>query len=69
MKKCKAIIQFGDDYADNCSTFHCQLEEGHEGKHRESGDMGYGVSPIPYLLEWEGSSEEIEDEKEEEEEE
>lgn len=58
MKNCKAIIQFGDDYGDNCSTFYCQLEEEHKGKHRESGDMGGGEKPIPYFLEWEGSSKE-----------
>ena len=54
--RCQAVIRFGDDYGDNCSTFHCQREAGHEGKHREVGDMGYGVSPIPYTLEWDGDS-------------
>lgn len=57
--RCKTIIKFGDDYGDNCSTFHCQLEEGHTGKHREVGDMGYGKEPIPYILEWEGCSKKI----------
>jgi hypothetical protein len=57
--KCKAIIKFGDDYGDNCSTFHCQLEKGHQGKHKEVGDMGYDERPIPYILEWENSSKEV----------
>lgn len=58
-KKCKATIVFGDDFGDNVSTFHCQLEVGHEGCHREIGDMGYGVIPMPYTLTWEGSDEEL----------
>ena len=37
MGKCKATISFGDDYQDNECTFHCQLEEGHEGPHKEEG--------------------------------
>lgn len=59
MKKCKAIIQFGDDFGDNDTTFHCQLEENHSGKHKEIGDMGTEDNKIPYILEWEGCSEEI----------
>jgi len=60
MKKCKATIVFGDDYGDNTSTFHCQLEAGHEGSHKETGDMGYGAIKMPYTLTWEGSDEELE---------
>jgi hypothetical protein len=56
MGKCKAIIRFGDDEGDNCTTFHCQLDEGHEGEHSERGDMGYGVKEIPYTLIWTGES-------------
>jgi hypothetical protein len=59
-KKCKATIKFGVDYGDNVTTFHCQLEKGHKGPHREIGDMGYGVIKMPYTLIWEGSDEERE---------
>ena len=58
-EKCNAIIQFGDDYGDNCATFHCRLLKGHKGKHKETGDMGDEKMAIPYLLEWEGSNEDL----------
>jgi len=58
-EKCESTIVFGDDYGDNHTTFKCQLEKGHAGKHAESGDQGYGVKPHPYRLEWEGDSEKI----------
>ena len=58
-KKCKATIKFGDDFGDNTSTFHCQLEAGHNGLHSEVGDMGYGVIRMPYTLTWEGSDKEL----------
>jgi hypothetical protein len=63
-EKCSAIIRFGDDYGDNSTTFHCQLEEGHEGQHSEQGDMGNDETPIPYTLKWNGSSTEEDDETE-----
>lgn len=56
MKYCRATIRFGDDYADNCTTFHCQLIKGHKGRHQEKGDMGYGEDSIPYILEWKEKS-------------
>ena len=46
--KCKSTIEFGDDFGDNSFTFHCQKEEGHNGEHKEEGDM-YGQ---PYILKW-----------------
>ena len=49
MTKCKSTMEFGDDYGDNSTTFHCQLEEGHKGKHQEKGNL-YGRQD--YLLEW-----------------
>ena len=55
---CNATIEFGDDNGDNVTTFHCQLEENHEGKHKESGDMGYSVMDFPYDLYWQGSTKE-----------
>lgn len=59
MEKCKATLVFGDDFGDNCCTFHCQLEAGHDGLHKETGDVGYGVIPVPYTLTWEGSDREL----------
>lgn len=54
---CKARISFGDDFGDNATTFSCQLRKGHEGPHREEGDMGYGEDEkLPYVLTWVGSS-------------
>lgn len=32
---CKAVLFIADDYGDNHATMHCQLEEGHEGPHKE----------------------------------
>jgi len=52
--RCKAKIRFGDDYGDNSSTFHCQLEEGHTEEHSEKGDMGDTDCHIPYRLVWLG---------------
>jgi len=46
--KCKATIEFGDDFGDNTCTFHCELEKGHKGLHKETGTQ-YGV---PYTLTW-----------------
>lgn len=50
-KQCIAVIKFGDDFGDNESTFHCQLNEGHAGLHMEESSM-YGK--YPYKLEWKG---------------
>lgn len=55
--KCPATIEFGDDFGDNTTTFHCQLTAGHEGSHYEEGDMGYEETPCPYKLSWEGTNE------------
>lgn len=49
--KCPAIIQMGDDHGDNYATFHCDLEEGHDGLHVEKGNM---YQKHPYSLTWEG---------------
>lgn len=48
MKKCKSTMEFGDDLGDNSCTFHCQLESGHEGRHKESGVL----YKRPYSVEW-----------------
>ena len=58
MTQCKAIIEFADDYGDNRSTFHCQLEEGHDGLHSEKGAMGR-EDDMPYTLTWEGTVEKV----------
>lgn len=47
--KCSSTIEFGDDFGDNETTFHCQLEKGHKEKHKEKGTM-YGKTD--YVLEW-----------------
>jgi hypothetical protein len=60
-KKCFSTIEFGDDFGDNCTTFHCQLERGHTGKHKEEGDM-YGT---PFTLEWDTKQENKKDKKKE----
>jgi len=61
--RCQAIIEFGDDLGDNSCTFHCQLPEGHAGKHRELGKID---GEYPYVLEWEGDMRDFwEGEKEE----
>lgn len=48
---CKSKIVFGDDYGDNDCTFHCQLEEGHNGMHEECGKM----YDQPYKITWEST--------------
>jgi len=53
-QKCDATIEFGDDYGDNSTTFHCELKKGHRGKHKETGRQ-YGWKQdreLPYILEW-----------------
>ena len=50
MSKCKAIMEFGDDFGDNTCTFHCELEEGHEGLHQETGKMS--GEQFPYTVTW-----------------
>ena len=67
---CEANISFSNPYGDEGTTFYCQLRKGHEGPHREEGDMGpeegeigYGEEgqAIPYTLTWTGCSEVIGD--------
>ena len=60
MTRCKATIVFGDDHHDNQTTFRCELPKGHKGLHNERGNMGYGISPMPYTLSWEGSDDVLE---------
>ena len=45
---CNATIEFGDDYGDNTTTFHCKLPYGHIDEHEEIGNM-YGKL---YKLKW-----------------
>jgi hypothetical protein len=47
--QCQATIKFGDDYADNETTFHCGLEKGHDGDHE--GAM-FAMHKQPYKLVW-----------------
>ena len=30
-------MEFGDDFGDNTTTFHCQLSKGHKDEHMEEG--------------------------------
>jgi len=46
--KCNKTISFGDDYGDNETTFHCQLEKNHKSNHQECGTL-YGSK---YKVEW-----------------
>jgi len=64
-EKCDAIMVFGDDYGDNSSTFHCKLDKGHEGKHKEIGNM---YDDYPYVLEWDNDMNKLEEEENEAEE-
>ncbi len=51
--KCSAIIEFGDDFGDNETTFHCSLLSGHDGHHVEEGDMAFAEGMAkPYRLSW-----------------
>lgn len=50
-EKCKAAVVFGDDHGDNSCTFHCGLDESHEGDHKEVGSM---YESWPYELTWKG---------------
>jgi len=52
-KRCKATAWFME------VEFNCQLEEGHSGPHKQTGDIGLDISPIPYTFTWEGSYEEL----------
>ena len=49
MKKCKATIEFADDYGDNETTFRCALEQKHKGNHAY-----YSYTPYRrmYHIEW-----------------
>lgn len=47
---CGATIQFGDDFGDNPCTMVCKLPSGHEGKHKEVGNLS---GNRPYEVTWE----------------
>jgi len=40
---CPETLEIGDDYGDNVATMHCQLEEGHEGRHQETFFDGHAI--------------------------
>jgi len=52
--ECDSEIIFADDFGDNPCTFHCQLKNGHRGKHRAVGIIKNELSPFnqPWTLEW-----------------
>lgn len=37
MKPCKQVLSLGDDFGDNSTTFHCELDAGHVGPCQEEG--------------------------------
>ncbi len=58
---CKAELHIGDDYGDNQATMHCQLEEGHAGKHRECFRTDIDTPDARnVMIEWEGDDREEE---------
>ena len=38
-EQCKAEMEFGDDFGDNSTTFHCQFKKGHLTAHLEKGEL------------------------------
>lgn len=48
LETCGKTIEFGDDYGDNSCTFSCELQNGHDGQHRETGD----IDGSKYTLYW-----------------
>lgn len=57
--KCEATIVFRHDFGGNHTTFHCQLDRGHEGPHQEKSDVGWEKYGMPYAMKWEGSEGEL----------
>ena len=47
---CKSSLPFADDQGDMPCTMHCELEEGHEGRHVEIGKL----SGQHYTITWTG---------------
>ena len=45
---CTAELHIADDYGDNKATMKCQLEDGHEGPHREEFDR----NGTPVVVTW-----------------
>ena len=59
MATCKSELHIADDFGDNRATMHCQLEEEHDGKHREEFRFQEGESGAHCcVLEWEGDDRE-----------
>lgn len=54
MAQCNAELHIGDDYGDNHATMHCELEAGHDGKHRETFFTDATAGPRNAVVEWEG---------------
>jgi len=47
-RRCRSVILFSDDFAENPCTFRCLLKEGHKGDHTEGGNQ-WGKK---YCLRW-----------------
>jgi len=56
MSACEAQLRIADDYGDNHATCHCQLRDGHEGKHREAFRTGDATTEgaVNVVVEWDG---------------
>ncbi len=47
--ECNVRLEIGDNYGDNTATMRCQLEPGHDGRHREEFEREEGKKVI---VEW-----------------
>ena len=50
---CSSTFVFSDDHGDNDTTFHCELPEGHSGKHLETGSLYGGIYTVKWNKGWE----------------
>lgn len=51
---CKAELHIADEYGDNHSRIICELQKGHQGKHRET----YSEGKKNVVIEWDGDDRE-----------
>jgi hypothetical protein len=48
MTKCTAILEVADDQAENNATFTCELQNGHNGNHRETYKKNGGEVTVTF---------------------
>ena len=46
--QCRSFMEFGDDFGDNTTTFHCELAPKHKGQHIERGTL----HEQPFEIRW-----------------